>query len=167
MRRLLGGLALIALAACRATRMPVQLQGDLLGMGNFAGEWSGEYWGAGNGRSGTITFSLGSAPDSAFGEVTMVDPSGRTPRAADPSDQHRLHVRAVQSLAIAFVRVSEGKVIGKMEPYVAPDCDCVVNTSFTGAVQGDSISGTFLTRTPQGEVDQGRWRVVRSGGTPR
>lgn len=167
MRRLLPCLALIALSACRTTRMPVQLQGDPLNMSNLTGEWSGEYWGAANGRSGTITFSLGGARDSVFGEVTMVDPSGRTPRAADTGEQHRLHVHAVQSLAIAFVRVEDGKVTGKMEPYVAPDCDCVVNTSFTGAIHGDSISGSFITRTPQGDVDQGRWSVTRSGGAPR
>jgi hypothetical protein len=159
---------LLTLGGCGgSSQMPVVLQGDPVGIAYLAGRWEGEYWGASNGRAGTITLSLSGSRDSVYGEVRMVDPSGRSPRAADPAAQHSVHVRTAQSLAIAFVRVADGKVSGRMEPYIAPDCDCVVNTSFTGVIDGNAISGTFVMRSPKGDADQGRWKVERMGDAPR
>ena len=162
MRILIRSLSVLALLGCQSQPMPVTLQGDPSGIASLAGRWEGQYWGAGTGRAGSINFSLAGSRDSVFGEVTMVDNAGRTLRSGDPSDQHQIHARSAQSLAIAFVQVGNGQVSGKLEPYIAPDCNCPVTTTFTGTVRADSIVGTFLTTVPTGGADQGRWGVART-----
>ena len=153
---------LLALVACARPPAVVTLEGEPAAIGTLAGQWQGEYWGAESGRSGTIDFSVSGSRDSVSGEVRMVDPVGRQLQSVDPSGLHRTHVRSEQSLAIQFVRVSETGVSGRMEPYVAPDCQCSVSTSFVGVVRGDSIVGTFVTEFPGGGLDEGHWRVVRA-----
>ena len=162
MRTLIRSLSALALLGCQSRSMPVTLQGDPSGIAYLAGRWEGQYWGAGNGRAGSIDFTLAGGRDSVFGEVTMVDNSGRTLRAGDRGDQHQIHARSAQSLAIAFVQVGNRSVSGKLEPYIAPDCNCPVTTTFTGNIRGDSIVGTFLTRLPTGGADEGRWGVART-----
>ena len=48
-----------------------------------------------------------------------------------------------------------------MEPYVAPDCNCLVTTTFSGVVVGDTASGKYITEAPAILTQEGVWRVVR------
>jgi hypothetical protein len=96
----------------------------------------------------------------------MVDPRGQMIRAADPAEVHRLHVASPQQLRIDFVAVQADSVRGTLEPYVAPDCECTATTTFVGAVNGDRIDGTFVTRSGRREMAQGRWEMKHTSAPP-
>lgn len=61
------------------------------------------------------------------------------------------------------MHVSDGVVEGALEPYVAPDCRCVVTTRFHGTVLGAGIVGDYVTEAGQGLRQRGTWRVRRKG----
>ena len=163
MSRLLGCLALVAVAACQYRSTPIQLQGEPAAIAALTGDWNGEYWNilSPTARRGALHVFVGAGADSTFGDVTMFTPMGQLLRPADEGEQHRAHTRLAQSLRIDFVRVAGGAVTGTLEPYIAPDCNCVVSTTFTGKLAGDSIVGTFATRGKDGSSRDGQWRMVR------
>jgi len=161
---LLGGLAVAFTVACRTVpQMPAQLQGDPLSIAWLAGSWTGEYWGGAGGRGGSLSFTLRSGTDSLYGDVTMVDPHGQQLHAADAMDVHARHVRSPQQLRIDVVRADADSIRGVLEPYVAPDCECIVTTTFTGRVTGDRITGGFETRAGGRVRAEGSWEMKRVG----
>lgn len=159
------GLIAAVLSSCGSRPMPVQLQGDPVSIAWLAGSWTGEYWAGAGGRHGTLNFDLASGTDTLYGDVRMIDPSGRLILPADPGATHRVHVLSPQSLRIDFVRATGNTVHGVLEPYRAPDCDCVVTTSFVGQVHGDEITGTFETRGGGAIQQTGLWRMTRIATT--
>ena len=164
-RTLTVGLAVALVVGCSSTpQVPVRLQGDPTSIARLAGNWSGEYWGAAGGRGGSLSFSLRSGTDSLYGDVTMIDPRGQTIRPADPIDVHAQHVRSPQQLRIDFVAVHDDSLRGVLEPYIAPDCDCAVSTTFDGQVKGDRITGRFQTRNGGRVQAEGSWEMKRVGG---
>jgi hypothetical protein len=148
-------------AACRYQPSPLTLQGSPPEIAALAGEWAGEYSGTQSGRSGSISLHITAGGDTAYGDVVMVTNTGQRPVAAHQAGEHLAHARSADVLRISFVRVAQGRVTGLLEPYVAPDCQCRVTTSFTGTVGSDVIEGTFTTRGPGGLEQSGRWRVSR------
>lgn len=155
-------IVLLGAAACRYHPDPIPIQGARSEIARLAGTWVGEYSGTTSGRSGSITFTLKAGTDSAFGDVLMVPVGGGNPiAAADNPAQHRLHARSPQVLQVSFVAVADTRVSGTLEPYLAPDCQCVVRTTFTGSISGDVVEGTFVTRVPAGAEQGGRWKVMR------
>jgi hypothetical protein len=161
MRRILAVLILACLAACRYQPTPVPVSGAPERIAALRGEWAGEYWSGAAERRGALSFTISTRSDSAFGDVTMFTPLGQQLRPADSGDQHRAHAASTQALRIDFVRVGGGMVSGTLEPYIAPDCNCQVSTTFTGNVQGDTIRGTFITNGSQGGNRDGRWMMTR------
>ena len=158
------GCAVAIVVACQsAPQLPVQLQGDPTSLARLAGSWSGSYWGGAEGRGGSLSFTLRSGSDSLYGDVTMVDPRGHTIRAADRSDVHAMHVGSAQQLRIDFAAIRADSVRGVLEPYVAPDCECTVITTFLGQVRGDGIKGTFQTRNAGRVQAEGSWEMKRTG----
>jgi hypothetical protein len=156
-------LMLIGVAtACRYRPEPIPIQGERVEIARLAGTWVGEYSGTLSGRTGSITFTLKAGTDSAFGDVLMI-PVGNlnAVMAADNPIDHRLHASSPQVLRVSFVSVANGRVFGSLEPYIAPDCECTVRTTFDGAIGAGAIEGTFVTRAPGGFEQTGRWRVVR------
>lgn len=152
-------LTVVAILACASTPETVPLVGTSRDLSGLVGEWSGEYDGGSTGRSGSIVFVLRSAADTARGDVMMV------PRASGeaPSVNGRagpLQLRSGRVLSIAFVRVAGGDVSGTLDPYTDPDCQCTVQTTFTGTLRGNTIEGSFVTRGA-GREQTGRWRVTR------
>ena len=162
MRSMITVMALVLLAACRSATPVVQLQGEAVSLAWLAGAWDGEYRGE-TGRTGTLTFYLPSGTDSLYGDVTMLSSLGRPMIAADPAERHRRHARSSQSLRIDVVAVGGNVITGTLEPYVSPDCDCIVTTTFTGRIVGDAIDGRFVTRGATGLLTEGQWRVTRHG----
>jgi hypothetical protein len=163
-RTLIGALAVALATGCRTTpQMPVQLQGDPASLAKLAGSWAGQYWGGVNGRGGSLSFALRSGTDSLYGDVTMIDPRGQTIHSADPADVHATHVRSPQQLRIDFVAVHADSIRGVMEPYVSPECDCTVSTTFVGRLRGNEITGTFLTRAGGRVEAEGSWEMKRVG----
>lgn len=154
-----------ALFACASKPTPVTVAGDAGDVASLAGKWSGEYNSPVTGRSGSIVFNLSSSGAAATGDVVMVpkgygkallryNPGTTTPiQSADNS----------QVLTIKLVHVSGDTVSGVLDPYLDPQCDCPVETTFVGRVHGNTIDGTFTTRGSQSVAPQtGTWRVKRS-----
>ena len=68
-----------------------------------------------------------------------------------------------QVLTIRLVKVSGNTVSGVLDAYRDPQCDCAVETTFTGTLNGNTINGTFSTRGTQANAPQtGTWRVKRT-----
>lgn len=152
----------ISLSACRYQPTPVSLQGADSELSAIAGEWVGDYSGAQSGRSGGISFTVQAGKDTAYGDVTMTPLLNQSLRAADHgTPEHARHVSAPELLRVTFIRVRGGSVEGSLEPYIAPDCNCVVSTVFRGALQGNEIKGDFETRGEGGLRQVGNWTVKR------
>ena len=163
MPRALAPLVLVPLlTACAPLPEPAPLPvvGDPQDLSILVGEWWGEYSSTETGRDGRIRFSLAAERGEARGDVLMfADASALEDRGGSP--QAALGGR---TLAIRFVRLrpEDETVTGTLEPYLDPDCDCLVTTTFTGRASRDAIEGTYETRggddyRPTG----GRWRVER------
>lgn len=130
----------------------------------LVGEWSGEYTSVDTGRDGRIRFSLTADGDAAHGDVLMFPTGAEADGNAGYEAQPSSGGLGAQTLTIRFVRVrpEDETVTGTLEPYLDPDCDCMVTTTFTGRVSRDSIEGTFETRGgPEYRTTTGRWRVDR------
>ena len=152
----------VALASCRYQPTPVVLQGAPADIAALAGQWDGEYSSEESHRAGTISFTIRPGSDTAFGDVSMIPEMGQAFIAADAASQaHLAHASAPEVLRVTFVRISGGVLEGALEPYVAPDCRCVVTTVFRGAREGDVIQGRFETRGEAGLRQEGRWRMQR------
>jgi len=163
---LLTSLAAVALA-CATKPTPITVTGDPSDRASLAGKWSGEYQSASTGRSGSIVFNLSSSGDAANGDVVMI-PRGYG-KALARFDQTTATGGTIQNtnnsqvLTIRLVRVSGDTVSGVLDAYRDPQCDCAVETTFTGTVNGDTIDGTYTTRGTQANAPQtGTWRVKRN-----
>ncbi|HEU4697839.1 MAG TPA: hypothetical protein VFS40_01525 [Gemmatimonadales bacterium] len=156
--------ALLVLLGCSRTPAPVPVQASPAALADLAGRWEGEYHGDETGRSGSIVFTLAAGSDTAAGDVLMIPRSTGVPlRPAERANpQQRDDPAAPEVLTIRFVRVSGGEIRGELLPYRAPDCECTLETVFTGALQGDRITGTFTTYgAPGARPTGGRWEVKR------
>ena len=153
--------------ACASKPTPITVTGESGDRASLAGKWAGEYNSPATGRSGSIVFNLSSAGDAANGDVVMIPrgygkalvPYGTTSTPGVPMQS----VSTSQILTIKLVRVSGDTVSGVLDPYRDPQCDCSVQTTFTGRVNGDTIDGTFATRgSPTNTPQTGTWRVKRT-----
>jgi hypothetical protein len=168
MRKLTVASAMVVFAfGCRTQPVPVHVEGDPVSIAWLAGSWTGEYLGGSAARGGSLGFTLRRGTDSLYGDVTMVGSTGQPLRPADPIDVHRSHVQAPQRLRIDFVAVHADVVQGILEPYVSPDCECIVATTFVGQVHGNVIAGIFATRHLGRVVGEGRWEMHRVGDEGR
>jgi hypothetical protein len=154
----------LALAACSTTSPPVPVQATESDLQRLAGQWEGEYSSEATGRSGSIQFKLISGEDHAHGDVLMIARGATVPyRAAVTTGREQAHPGS-QLLTIRFVSSTGGTVTGTLDPYHDPDCDCEVETSFSGKVEGDTIAGTFTsTSSRSAGRTGGRWKVTRKG----
>ena len=163
--RIMAAVLITALAAgCRYRPEPVPLVGSHPAIEALEGQWFGEYSSRDTRRAGSILFEITAHGDSAFGDVLMQVPAGEVaPRPADLLAGHEKHVRSTEMLSVRFVEVSGNTIQGELEPYFAPDCECVVRTTFHGTREGFGIYGTFITRTQAGIIQRGDWWVKRRG----
>lgn len=154
----------LALAACGASRSPVPVVGASTDLSALAGDWAGDYSSAESGRSGSISFTLRAATDSAFGDVTMI-PAGLgrplQPWRGGENVTGTGQVAPSTTLTIRFVRVEAGRVSGTLDPYADPQNGQRLLTTFSGQMKGNTIDGTYTTRLPSGDTQSGRWTVQR------
>ena len=54
-----------------------------------------------------------------------------------------------------FVKAEGGNLMGKLDPFMDPDCNCEVLATFEGKVTGDVIQGRFRTSAP----GEGSWKA--------
>ena len=153
---LVAGISLFV-SACSASRpAPVMVTGDATPL---VGTWSGSYNSPSTGRSGSIVFTLGAAGESARGDVVMTDASGKVFERADRPGPNVQMAGQSQVLTIQLVRVGDGTVTGTLDPYRDPACNCPVETTFTGRLNGDTIVGTFTTKGADVPTQTGTWQV--------
>lgn len=158
-----------AALACASKPTPISVAGDSGDRASLAGKWVGEYSSPSTGRSGSIVFNLSPSGDAANGDVVMI-PRGYG-RALQPynvgnpaSGAGVQNTTPSQVLTIKLVRVSGDTVSGVLDAYRDPECDCPVQTTFVGRLNGDTIDGTFSTTgRPAAGPQTGTWRVKRSG----
>lgn len=156
--------ALIAVAGCSQAPEPVPVVGAPTDVRGLTGEWGGEYEGETTGRSGSIVFRLTANADTARGDVVMIPRERRPPADGAPPSVGLPMPASPEVLSIAFVRAAEaGNVSGELKPYRDPDCDCQVQTTFTGRLQGNVIEGTYRTVRADGSgtPTSGTWKVTR------
>jgi len=134
-------------------------------VGALTGEWAGDYSSAESGRSGSISFTLRAAGDSAFGDVIMIPSAWGRPlvpwRQENATGGGATQQAASTVLTIRFVRVEHGHVSGTLDPYADPLTGARLLTTFSGEVNGNTIAGTYTTRLPSGDTQTGRWTVQR------
>jgi len=147
---------------CALNPAPVPVEGPKEDVGSLVGEWVGEYRSLETGRSGSIMFTLAAGTDTAFGDVVMVPKEAGIPRT-DVTPPATASRQAQQVLTIRFVRVVEGTVVGTIDPYPSPDCNCQLLTTFRGALAGNRIEGTFTIHHSGHETmaQKGTWWVTR------
>jgi hypothetical protein len=161
MWRQLAFAAAVATAACGAPSTPVPVAGSATDLQSLAGEWTGEYSSTETGRSGSIVFRLTAGTDSASGDV-MMTPQGGSNIPSGPTAGPTSVTRAPQVLTIRFVRIEGGRISGRLDPYVEPDCACTLHTVFTGELKGDTLAGAYTSRLQTtGQEQHGRWSVTR------
>jgi hypothetical protein len=154
---------LVVLSACHPPMPKVAVEGDPGAIDALAGQWEGSYESEKNGREGTIQFSLAAAGDTARGEVLMMPAWSSEPYqgSARGEPRERRPVREPTVLTIRFVRAQQGQVLGTLDPYIDPDCDCRVTTNFIGSVDGDEARGVFAIRGMKSWLAYGEWRARR------
>lgn len=163
MKRIIGGIGMVLALACAGQQASVRLQGDPRSIASLAGQWSGEYRGALEGRRGSLSFELRPGSDTLYGDVLMMDVLGNVLRPADAVEVHRMHVQSSRLLQIEFVQARGDSIRGVLEPYTSPECNCVVTTIFAGALRGDRITGIFETGTAaRGVLARGSWEMTRT-----
>ena len=167
-RTLYAAVAALVTVCGAARQPPVPLAGTPRDVAALAGQWEGSYTSAATGRSGSISFTLSTGTDSAFGDVIMI-PRGwgrplqawdRPGSAGAPGTQPRAAV-----LTINFVRVAGGRVTGRLAPYADPESGAPLATTFEGQLSGDVIEGTYTTLgAGSGVAQRGQWKVTRRKG---
>lgn len=153
----------LSLAGCRYTPTPVVLVASPGDVVSLAGTWEGTYQGRESERTGSITLTIESGKDTAYGDVLMeAAPRSQFIAADAASGEHRMHSRAPEVLRITWIGLHGGYIEGALEPYIAPDCQCTVKTVFNGSANedGDVIKGEFFTTGPS--IRQtGTWTVQK------
>ena len=152
----------LALMGCAWRGTPVPVSGDLAGL---AGEWEGMYSSTETGRSGTLSFKLDAATDSAFGDVWMGAAEQQDIRQHDAPRVVTARPHPAAALQIAFVRARRGRLSGRLETYHDPVTGDPLVTVFDGARDGNEFHGTYTTRNERtGRVAHGDWTARRVGG---
>jgi hypothetical protein len=176
MRRLLLSSAVATLIApsvgCSLAMRSVPVSASHIQWEALAGEWRGTYRMDGYDRHGTIAFKLVALEEQASGEVLMIPERTGWPYTVNHpiEDGHppgRPEPRT-QLLTIRFVEAADGTLSGTMDPYWDPDRRCTAHASFTGIVDGDSVSGSVSSVCENDvRVLRGQWRARRNAVVAR
>ena len=144
------------IASCAGTSSQIPVGGNPADVAALAGQWSGDYESPATGRTGSIVFTLSAGADTAHGDVVMLPRAWNAPHTTSGQPTDVTTPVAPQTLTISFVAAENGHVMGRLDPYRDPDCDCMVVTTFDGVMKADAIEGTFRTIG----TEHGKLRVV-------
>lgn len=127
----------------------------------LAGEWWGDYDSGISGRSGRIRMRMATGERVGDGEVVMFTRASiDLPNPANRGEEGGV----AEVLSIRFVQINTDDltVVGNLEPYRDPECGCILSTAFIGRLDGDQITGTFMSHGgPFHPTTRGSWRVHR------
>ena len=154
----------LAVSACASKSSPVPVLGSVEELAAVCGVWVGEYQDASSTRAGSIRFSLEAGSDTASGDVLMIAP-GRDRSFTPQADRYRDAPRreSPRRLMISFVRITQGRIQGRLEPYYDPECDCTVETVFIGKLSDDLLEGTYQSYLGgRSSPRTGQWRAART-----
>jgi hypothetical protein len=137
----------LMMSACATSNSAVAVEGSDLDVSLLAGRWEGTYEGTSSGRKGEVKLDLSAGNRVAEGKVMMNS-------LGDPATARELQIK--------FMHVGGRKLSGSITAYTDPQCNCMVETEFTGTLTGDTISGSFASG-PQGQAKQpaGTWSASR------
>ena len=157
------GLAASAIA-CASKPPGIAISASDFDLNPLVGVWRGAYSNPLNGRTGTIAFSLRAGESFASGNVVMIPKADSllTPEEREMVSDVGPSGRAV--IPIRFLRKEGGNLIGTLDPYRSPDCDCTVTTTFQGSfTDSGTIAGTFTTVPSKAgsTITSGTWKVTR------
>lgn len=159
--RLIMAFTAVAALACAGNPAPVPVEASPAGHKLLEGTWVGTYESERADRYGSIVFTLDATADTAHGDVLMVPNDQFNGRRDDPDGIAATAPKPPTVLSIRFVRVRGNEVTGTLDPYLSPDCGCVVVSIFTGFIDKDRISGTYVTEGQFARVAEGSWKVER------
>ena len=159
----IAAIAILA-ASCGWKRTAVPIIADTGSEALLVGQWSGEYGSRDTGRSGSITFDMASEKDTAYCDIVMV-PKVNAFQTGGPERANGSVIvpeALAQPLKIRFIRLGEGRVSGTLDPYIDPECNCRVTTTFQGKITTpNTIEGTYTTRGAGIQTSSGTWKVNR------
>lgn len=126
----------------------VPVNGSDASLLSLAGTWEGTFDGNGAGSKGVIRFDLARGSRYAEGKIIF--------NAADSARATVVPIKQVDAS-------DAGKVGGLIGPYQEPQREVQVYTQFVGLREGNTISGTFVTRTVDSSNQQhtGQWQMSR------
>ena len=162
---LLAAFAFIASTlACASTPPGTEISSSDFDVQPLVGVWRGSFSSAQTGRSGTIAFTLRAGESSAKGNVVLIPrpDSLLTPEEREAPENVNMPGRVV--VPITFIRKEGGSLKGTLDPYTAPDCNCIVATTFQGTFSNaNTIEGSFTTVPSKAgaNVTGGAWKVTR------
>jgi hypothetical protein len=150
--------------ACASTPPGIEVSSQDFDLNPLVGVWRGSSTSVQTGRSGTIAFTLRAGESSATGNVMFIQrpDSLLTPEEREALENIPAGGRAV--VPIRFIRKQGGSLTGTLDPYRAPDCDCIVTTTFEGTfADANTIQGTFTTVPSKAgaSVTSGKWKMTR------
>ena len=154
----------VASIACASTPPGFGVTSSDFDVGPLVGVWRGDYTSPQTGRTGTIGFTLRAGESFAAGNVVMIPKpdSLLTPEERELFSDTPPSGRAV--LKFNYLRKEGNNVTGTLDPYRAPDCDCIVNTTFYGVFKDErTLEGTF-TNVPTkagSTISTGTWKATR------
>ena len=154
------------LTACGSTQPgPVQVIGLPADLIPLTGEWTGTYDSGMTGRSGSIVFHLTENPEGAHGDVLMIPRQELIYNGDRHLPPHSM-TSSANVLSIEFVRITGGEITGRIAPYPDPEePGAMLETHFTGRLDGEWIEGTFVTYSDHGvSPRRGTWRAHRKPG---
>ena len=159
--------AVLLVSGCASTHPQAPILLDDGAGAALAGVWEGTYESRDTGRVGDVYFALSADGTSAVGEVVMVPRGTSVGVRRDDGGGWRWDGAVRPSvLTIRFVHLrggaSGGEVVGELDPYRDPDCECELRTTFRGTVDGDVVMGTFESATEDAAHDaEGTWHAIR------
>jgi len=157
--------ALAASTVACATKPPgIALTSSDFDLQPLVGVWRGDYSNPQTGRRGTIAFSLRAGESFASGNVVMIPKPDSLLTAEERELASDVPSTGRSVIPIHFIRKEGGSLNGTLDPYRAPDCDCIVTTTFQGTFTDErTIQGTFTTVPSKAgtSITSGTWRVTR------
>jgi hypothetical protein len=160
---LAAGLA-VSTVACASKTPGIELTSSDFDLNPLVGVWRGNYTNPQAFRTGTIGFSLRAGESFASGNVVMIPKADSLLTAEEREMLNGESPTGRAVIPIRFIRKEGGSLTGTLDPYRAPDCDCMVTTTFQGTfTDSGTIAGTFTTvpSKPGSTITSGTWKVTR------